>query len=482
MAPPTTTTSTTDKRREKSTPGPSAIDRVDVHVSPQRRLRSLSVGSKLGQQQQAQVLNTTNSIPKKTQLAKCPCLISNEKSWKIKCCQCKQVWHTACSNLNSKTLTDKILAELEKDWACPWCFVAPFLRPSNHPSVQNESKLFGTVVAGVISDTVAEAVEECLTVKTTEIQLSIDKSVTEAVNVQMQRLNSEMEKLQLKKEEKKGKSYPSAPLTTEVKTNPTNHIEDYVELFLKEEDALELKETLAALQFTKVKGREISSFGEQYSYTGAPNNNTKEIPVHLTKLIEKIKEIEDYKDVDLNQVIINKYEGNTSYLPEHSDNESTIRPQSKIFTISIGSERTVLFRDKCSETENELTVPNGSLYVMAQESQNYWTHRIDKEESAEDTRYSITFRCVGANFKNSTLILGDSNTKYLKFGTGVQGEKGTFGYHLPGNRMETYHIRDIDPRKCLGYQNVLLHCGINDIRDKSPGRLASEQVMQNPQM
>ena len=161
-------------------------------------------------------------------------------------------------------------------------------------------------------------------------------------------------------------------------------------------------------------------------------------------------------------------------MPEHSDNEKSIRPQSKIITISIGSKRNILFKEKGSEEEISLAVSSGSLYAMTQESQFYWTHRIEKEETDGDARYSITLRSVGSNFKNATLILGDSNTKHLKFGSGKQGEKGTFGYNLPGNRVESFHIRDIDPMKCLGYQNVLLHCGINDIRNKSPGRLPSD--------
>ena len=51
-----------------------------------------------------------------------------------------------------------------------------------------------------------------------------------------------------------------------------------------------------------------------------------------------------------------------------------------------------------------------------------------------DVRYSITFRIVGSNNKNGTVILGDSNTKYFKFGT----DQRTFGYNLPGERVETF--------------------------------------------
>ena len=40
-----------------------------------------------------------------------------------------------------------------------------------------------------------------------------------------------------------------------------------------------------------------------------------------------------------------------------------------------------------------------------------------------EERFSITLRTINKNFCRSTLVIGDSNTKELVFGTG----KGTFG-------------------------------------------------------
>ena len=168
-------------------------------------------------------------------------------------------------------------------------------------------------------------------------------------------------------------------------------------------------------------------------------------------MIDKIRQYGAYDDKDINQVIINKYNDNTNFLPEHSDNETSIKPQSRIITISVGAPRDIVFKDGCSGKDLTFPTADRSLYIMAQESQQYWTHRMEKEESTKNTRYSFTFRTVGSYYKNSTVILGDSNTKYLKFGSGTPGEKGTFGYHLPGSRMETFHIREINPRSCLGY-------------------------------
>ena len=99
---------------------------------------------------------------------------------------------------------------------------------------------------------------------------------------------------------------------------------------------------------------------------------------------------------------------------------------------------------------------------MSKSSQHYWTHQMEEIDLGETVRINVTFRSVGDNFKNSTVILGDSNTKHLKLSTGERGEKGTFGYSMPGKRVETFHIRDIDPHKCIGYQNIVIHCGINE--------------------
>lgn len=464
MTPPTTTPNLKDAKRV-SAPGPTS-PAVDVSSS---RLRSSSVGIKAPQ-------------PSKTLLSKCPCQNSNEKSWKMKCSSCRQVWHASCCQIVSKNLTDKIVLEIEKEWICPWCFTPPFLRPANHPSIQNESKLFGAVVAGAINDRITETVEDCIDAKISGMQQSIDAHVTQAVQSQMQKISTQIEDFQSKVAISSiaNSDQPSAihnPNTSEeplTLTNPTNHIEDYAENFLNEEEVQQTLEALSGLRYSKANGREISSFGDKYTYTGAPSTNSKEVPAFLKNLIEKINTKEEYQNLGLNQVIVNKYTGNNSFLPEHSDNESSLKPQSRIITLSVGSKRNVVFRDKCSQREEVLAVASGSLYAMAQESQHYWTHRIEKEDTVDAARFSITFRTVGSQYKNATLIMGDSNTKYLKFGSGQQKEIGTFGFHFPGQRVEAFHIRDISPDKCIGYQNVLLHCGINDIRDKSPGRLSND--------
>ena len=432
--------------------------------------------------------NKTPTKPAKVMLSKCPCQKSNDSSWKLKCTGCGQIWHTICANLKtSRPIPESVILSLEKSWICPWCFKPPYLRPPGHPSCASENLLVGTVIADAVAEKVKEDV--CNNILP-EFQLSVDnlvktrlREISKAVEGQVQSIKDGMKELTTLKEQMMATDLthhpPNPPKPQHSNTshaltnNPTNHIDDYRESFLTDEEITELNTGLGALSFSTVNGRGVASFGEEYHYHGAPNTNCNEIPNFLKAIIKKIHDDPEYTDEKINQVVINKYTG-TTHLPEHSDDEPTIRPHSSIITVTLGQVVPVVFKDKISQEEETLEPVEGSLYAMKMESQHHWTHRINQVDLANNTRFSITFRSVGKNFRNSTIILGDSNTKHLKFSSGQRGEKGTFGYNMPGERVETFHINQIDERKCLGYRNIIIHCGVNDIRDNSPGRQPSD--------
>ena len=52
------------------------------------------------------------------------------------------------------------------------------------------------------------------------------------------------------------------------------------------------------------------------------------------------------------------------------------------------------------------------------------------------------------------LILGDSNTKYVKLDDS----------HLNSRRLPTYLIEDIDPSTCIGYKKIWVHVGTNNMK------------------
>ena len=108
------------------------------------------------------------------------------------------------------------------------------------------------------------------------------------------------------------------------------------------------------------------------------------------------------------------------------------------------------------------------MYKMSRKSQDIFKHMVPADPAAIDIRYSLTFRTVSWRFHNSTVILGDSNTNGLNFcGVSHTGPVvGTFGRSMPGKQIPTYYVDMIDPAHCLGYSNVVVHCGINSVRKR----------------
>ena len=222
--------------------------------------------------------------------------------------------------------------------------------------------------------------------------------------------------------------------------------------------------------FVPENGHSVFQYGEPYVYTGSRSlQEFSQIPPELNTIIEKLT-----ADLSLehrpNSVLINYYpsfdrlDRNESHLAKHSDDESTILADSKIITISIGATRKVLFETKHDDSEKPVVLEpqSNSVYVMSRSSQNWFYHSVlqpEENESVEE-RFSITFRTLSQKFRRSIMLMGDSNTKEIKFGEG----SGTVGASYPGKREKAARVKDIDPVKCVGYQNIFLHCGTNDLR------------------
>ena len=108
---------------------------------------------------------------------------------------------------------------------------------------------------------------------------------------------------------------------------------------------------------------------------------------------------------------------------------------------------------------------------MSRDSQNFYKHRMDAEPDAEDSvRYSLTFRSIHwANF-NSTHVVGDSNFGRVKFGEG----RGKVGKSTPGEVAWAAKVQNIDPLKCTSFQNIIVMCGTNNLKEES---ISSEDIL-----
>ena len=253
------------------------------------------------------------------------------------------------------------------------------------------------------------------------------------------------------------------------------HTSDIQLDFIEQADAEELTRFIEGCTFESENGHSVISFGTTYRYTGSQSSDkVPPIPESLKPLLDKINNVQSeiyrakYPDQPyltappINSILINKYEGSNSYLPKHSDREATIHPESSIFTLSLGQRCVVKFTERLTGMEVTQTCPNRSLYTMSRRSQEVYDHEIERGSVSDGIRYSLTFRSISWMNKNSTSLHGDSNTRFLRFGS---NKRGTFGEQMPGQKFWAPKIRDIDPVSCMGYSNVVLLCGINDIKE-----------------
>ena len=242
------------------------------------------------------------------------------------------------------------------------------------------------------------------------------------------------------------------------------HVEDVAENFLSADECSELLELLPKYNFIEKNGHSVFTFGEPYRYTGSANNQQRtDFPSKIKVILDKLNSSDD-AGAPLTSCLVNRYVGPDSFLPEHSDDERSIDPNSKIYTISLGCKRTVQFTENNTD-KKFMHVPNpGSMYTMTRKSQHYYQHNIDPDTDlkATDVRYSLTFRSINWRNRNSTLLIGDSNSAKLQFGSGL----GKFGASLPGNKVWAPTLDDINPYDCIGFSNVVILCGVNDIKSR----------------
>ena len=252
-------------------------------------------------------------------------------------------------------------------------------------------------------------------------------------------------------------------------------VHDFIKDFISAEMADDLLSTLKDIKYEKSKGRSTAKFGEQYTYSGSKGKGAQFLPC-LKTLLDKInnRSVQVNPHLPLyNSCVVTKYVGSDSYIPFHSDDEQCIHPDSSIITVSLGKDADITFRDIHTNATQSINVSHGSAYLMSRKSQDLFRHSVPQNPGwkQDDVRISLTFRSVHWRNNNSTLIMGDSNTgglNFANFGSKASTDmNGTFGNAMPGDRHATYTVDMIEPLKGTGYSNIVIHTGLNDIRQPS---------------
>ena len=138
---------------------------------------------------------------------------------------------------------------------------------------------------------------------------------------------------------------PQNPTSNKLSFNPTNHKSNYTEEFLSTGDTASLRDALEQETYSLVDGRQVASICAEYQYTVSLRGNTSTIPTYLQTIIDRINGEALYPNTKINQVVINRYSGK-AHMPEHSDYEPTIKPDSNTFTITVGTQSPIKFKDR----------------------------------------------------------------------------------------------------------------------------------------
>lgn len=415
----------------------------------------------------------------------CPCQTSNKDSWKINCTNCKQVWHTTCCNLLNKDFSEKMLNSF-KTWLCPWCYTCPHPRPKTHMASKTEESLLSATVSSTISENVTSSLQELIEKKFTEaLQDRSAPSHPEHQKpcVDLEHLERKIETLTQVVSDFIAKTPPDRPSPppptppgmkglispakidcAKSKISQIHHlyVENVRENYITDEQCTELTDLLEKENPVDEGGRHVLKYGEQYKYHGS-KAPTKPLPPLIQSIMENLNEEFCHEENKLNSCVVNIYKGQDSSISEHADDEMSINPDSHIHCISLGSKRTITFRDTTTGTEYKHDCLNASLYSMSRDSQNQYKHRIDKEPNSEEdsVRYSLTFRCTHWRYLNSTFADGDSNIGgKLRFGDG----RGKIGASTPGRQEFSPKIEDLNPQRYQSYSNVVLMVGTNNLK------------------
>ena len=148
----------------------------------------------------------------------------------------------------------------------------------------------------------------------------------------------------------------------------------------------------------------LGSSSKKYSWVSAIN-----VLYSFGQLTLQPRNIHSYKSIvslltwlssrvgcELNSCLITQYKSHETSLGWHQDNEDIFDPESPILNLSLGSSRTIEFRDKDDVTCG-IFLQEGSLLVMKNGCQQHLWHRVlrHSDEATQQTpRFCLSFRRV----------------------------------------------------------------------------------------
>lgn len=114
----------------------------------------------------------------------------------------------------------------------------------------------------------------------------------------------------------------------------------------------------------------------------------------MTNELSKLQDdVAKFLDIDFNSALVNFYPDGNHTIGLHSDNEKSLGYNPHIASISLGTTRNFILRNKETKKEHSILLENGSLLYMGDNSQTKYLHSLPKSKS-KLPRFNITFRKI----------------------------------------------------------------------------------------
>jgi alkylated DNA repair dioxygenase AlkB len=138
----------------------------------------------------------------------------------------------------------------------------------------------------------------------------------------------------------------------------------------------------------RLKARKTASYGVSYDYSGIAYPQT---PMH-PELVPICNAINIELGFYPNNCLLNYYPDGTASMGYHSDSSEELAPGTGVAIVSLGAERSILYKNK---KDRSIIFPyvlkSGALLFMSNQIQEDWLHAIPKQLGA-GPRISITLR------------------------------------------------------------------------------------------
>ncbi|MCT8334476.1 alpha-ketoglutarate-dependent dioxygenase AlkB [Leptospira sp. 85282-16] len=131
--------------------------------------------------------------------------------------------------------------------------------------------------------------------------------------------------------------------------------------------------------------------GFSYRYSGT----TKTALPWSPGLLDLKSKVEIASKEKFNSCLLNLYHDGSEGMAWHSDDETSLRPNSTIASVSLGAERIFRFKHKKTNELVELQLEHGSLLLMKDVIQRFWLHSLPKAIKVKRPRINLTFRQFG---------------------------------------------------------------------------------------